>query len=301
MPVPTEEDIDVAVPVLGQAYTHLLNALLKDIVAALGTGVGGAGGTALATSFAPTGNLSAVNVQAALAELDSEKAPVNHTQSIGSIDGLVNALAAKVNGSLLGANSGVATLDSEGKLVASQAPAVSSAVASSTAFTPAGGISATNVQAALAELDTEKLAATARGAVNGVASLDNSGKVPVGQVPSLSASILSDPETLTNQMIEEAKTADWVFALADAARKLVVVNSSTGLTGTVPPNADVPFPLHTRIDVLRFGAGAANIAAGSGVTLLKASDRSLSVRARYEAASLWKQGTNTWVLFGSLT
>lgn len=49
--------------------------------------------------------------------------------------------------------------------------------------TPAGNIAATNVQAAINELDSEKIAVSTKGAANGVASLDASGLVPVTQLP----------------------------------------------------------------------------------------------------------------------
>lgn len=49
--------------------------------------------------------------------------------------------------------------------------------------TPAGNIAATNVQAALNELDSEKQALSEKGQANGYASLDSGGKVPVSQLP----------------------------------------------------------------------------------------------------------------------
>ena len=48
---------------------------------------------------------------------------------------------------------------------------------------PAGAISASNVQAALEEIDREKLPASQKAQPNGVASLDGAGKVPQAQLP----------------------------------------------------------------------------------------------------------------------
>lgn len=59
--------------------------------------VTGGGGTALATSFVPSGNLSATNVQAALTELDTEKAPVSHSHATTDITGLQGVLDGKAN------------------------------------------------------------------------------------------------------------------------------------------------------------------------------------------------------------
>lgn len=57
-------------------------------------------------------------------------------------------------------------------------------IASEVPNTPAGNIAATNVQAALNELDTEKQAISEKGVANGYASLDESGLVPTAQLPS---------------------------------------------------------------------------------------------------------------------
>ena len=48
---------------------------------------------------------------------------------------------------------------------------------------PVGNIVATNIQAALKELDDEKLPVSQKAAVNGVASLNSDGKVPAEQLP----------------------------------------------------------------------------------------------------------------------
>lgn len=55
--------------------------------------------------------------------------------------------------------------------------------ATQTPTTPAGGLSASNVQAALNELDTEKVATSLVGAASGVAQLDSDSLVPQAQVP----------------------------------------------------------------------------------------------------------------------
>jgi len=52
-------------------------------------------------------------------------------------------------------------------------------------FSPTGDIAAFDVQAAIGEVDLEKIPLTQRGAVNGVATLDASGTIPTGQIPAL--------------------------------------------------------------------------------------------------------------------
>ena len=56
--------------------------------------------------------------------------------------------------------------------------------ASDITSTATGDVAATTIQAAIAELASEKVATSAVGAVNGVASLDGTGKVPAAQLPS---------------------------------------------------------------------------------------------------------------------
>lgn len=62
------------------------------------------------------------------------------------------------------------------------ADATDAHAASAIGFTPAGNLAATQVQAALEELDSEKIAATEKGTANGVATLDGSGKLPSSQL-----------------------------------------------------------------------------------------------------------------------
>ena len=65
---------------------------------------------------------------------------------------------------------------------------------------PVGSIVASNIQDALKELDAEKLPVSQKAAANGVASLDDSGKVPSAQLPSAieetGASILAKLKTV---------------------------------------------------------------------------------------------------------
>jgi hypothetical protein len=104
------------------------------------------------------------------------------------------------------------------------------------------------------------------------------------------------------QQADNAKTVDFTFALADGATpKLTRSNSASSVTGTVPPNSSVAFPIGQRLDLYRSGAGAFVIAAGAGVTINKPSDRSLSLRAQHSGGTLLKQATDTWVLLGDLT
>ncbi|MER5260436.1 hypothetical protein ABT044_42890, partial [Streptomyces sp. NPDC002855] len=84
-----------------------------------------------------------------------------------------------VPASAKGAAGGVATLDDTGKVPAGQLSIPSGVV------TTVNGKSGPTVT--LAAADVSALATTARGAVNGVAALDASGKVPAAQLPTVTA------------------------------------------------------------------------------------------------------------------
>jgi hypothetical protein len=88
------------------------------------------------------------------------------------------------------------------------------------------------------------------------------------------------------------------LVLTDAG-KMITMNKATANNLTVPANADVAFPLNTRIDVIQYGAGQTTFVAGSGVTIRSSSSK-LKITGQYSGASLWKKGTNEWVLVGDI-
>lgn len=95
-----------------------------------------------------------------------------------------------------------------------------------------------------------------------------------------------------------AKTDSHILELTDA-EKLVTVNAGTNKTVTVPPNADVAFPVGSEVAVARLGAGEVDIVAGSGVTIRSANSYTRLVD-QYSACSLVKLATNEWLLVGNL-
>lgn len=103
-----------------------------------------------------------------------------------------------------------------------------------------------------------------------------------------------------NQSVENAQTGtSYTLVLTDAGKMVTMTNASSN-TLTVPPNADVAFPVNTRLDIIQYGAGQTTIAAGSGVTIYSSGSK-LKLTGQYSGASLWKKATNTWVLIGDLT
>lgn len=92
------------------------------------------------------------------------------------------------------------------------------------------------------------------------------------------------------------QTASYQLAASDSA---VEMNAASGTVVTVPPYLTVPFPVGTVIDILRYGAGAVTVQAGSGVTLRSRSSLT-GVANRYGSVSLRKIALNEWLLTGDL-
>jgi hypothetical protein len=80
---------------------------------------------------------------------------------------------------------------------------------------------------------------------------------------------------------------------------LIEINSGSGTTLTIPTNATTAFPVGTSIDVLQVGAGQVTVAGAVGVTVN--STPGLKLRTQWSSATLFKRGTDLWVLMGDLS
>lgn len=103
-----------------------------------------------------------------------------------------------------------------------------------------------------------------------------------------------------NQAIENAQTGTTYTLVLTDAGKMVTLTNASSITLTVPANANVAFPVNTRIDLIQYGAGQVTVAAGSGVTIYSKAS-ALKISAQYAGATLWKKATNTWVLVGDIS
>jgi hypothetical protein len=101
-----------------------------------------------------------------------------------------------------------------------------------------------------------------------------------------------------NQAVENTQTDSYTLVLTDAG-KMITMNKGTANNLTVPPNSSVAFPTNSRIDVIQYGAGQTTIVAGAGVTI-RSSGSKLKITGQYSGASLWKKGTDEWVLVGDI-
>ena len=104
------------------------------------------------------------------------------------------------------------------------------------------------------------------------------------------------PKTL---IINTVASAAYTLVLADAA-EIVEMDFATANTITVPPNASVAFPIGTTIDITQYGAGQTTITPGLGVTIRSANSET-KLTGQYSGATIYKRGTNEWMLFGDLS
>ena len=94
------------------------------------------------------------------------------------------------------------------------------------------------------------------------------------------------------------QTASYTAVLGDAG-KVIELNNASANNFTVPLNSSVAFAVNTRIDLVQYGAGQTTIVATVGVTL-RSSGSKLKLTGQYSGASLYKRGTDEWVVIGDL-
>jgi hypothetical protein len=87
-------------------------------------------------------------------------------------------------------------------------------------------------------------------------------------------------------------TGAGTLQLTDSASTVYVNNASTTaqILVTIPPNADVAFPVGTVVHITAWNVGGAKIVPGAGVVL----NGAIHVMPKYGAVRLVKVGTNNW-------
>ena len=102
-----------------------------------------------------------------------------------------------------------------------------------------------------------------------------------------------------NTVVIDTKTDSYTLLLADAGETLEM-NSASANTVTIPLNSSVAFPIGTTLDIIQYGAGQTTIVATGGVTL-RSKGAALKLTGQYSGATLYKRGTDEWVIIGDLT
>ena len=84
-------------------------------------------------------------------------------------------------------------------------------------------------------------------------------------------------------------------------KETVMCTSSSAVTVTIPPESSVAWPAGSIVTIIQNGTGNITVAAGSGVTLNTiGSAGGRKTRYQHQIASLFKTGTDTWMITGDL-
>jgi hypothetical protein len=102
-------------------------------------------------------------------------------------------------------------------------------------------------------------------------------------------------EFLQKRQIElNFETSNYILTEYDAAQ-LILMNSASANTLTVPANSSVDFIIGEKIYVTQWGTGQTTIVADSGVTI-NSQDSNLTIAGQYAIAQLTKVATDEWLL-----
>lgn len=113
------------------------------------------------------------------------------------------------------------------------------------------------------------------------------------------AEVLDYAEALTGEAaMASTQTTSFTLSLGMKGQSVPCSHASTGITVTIPLNSSVAFPVGSWVEVVRMGAAAVTIAAGSTTIRCAVADRTL--RAQYSTAMLRKIATDEWLLVGDL-
>lgn len=112
----------------------------------------------------------------------------------------------------------------------------------------------------------------------------------------------------TAQAIEARSNSDrpndqtgtaYTLALDDVSKTVWMANAASNVL-TIPTNAAVAIPINTTIQVMMDDVGVTSITGDTGVTLNGISAGSGAISAQYKGVTLFKRGTDEWVVSGSI-
>jgi uncharacterized membrane protein YdcZ (DUF606 family) len=96
------------------------------------------------------------------------------------------------------------------------------------------------------------------------------------------------------------KTAAYTLSSLAERDTLIEINSSTGVTLSIPTDASVDYPVGTTLDILQTGTGQVTIAAVTPGTTTVNATPGLKLRTQWSSATLMKRAANTWIVYGDL-
>ena len=95
-----------------------------------------------------------------------------------------------------------------------------------------------------------------------------------------------------------SKTANYTLSATSERDSLIEVDSTDPVTITIPTNSAVGFPVGTTLDILGVNTGLITIAGDTGVTVN--ATPGLKLRTQWSSCTLFKRGTDAWVVYGDL-
>lgn len=112
----------------------------------------------------------------------------------------------------------------------------------------------------------------------------------------------NDKKLATEEYAMPAKTSGVTITTsttltASHAEKMLLVNSSSAVTITVPSGSTIPDG--TLVNIVAVGTGAVTLVAGNGATL-KTKDSKLKIDGQYAAVTLYKESSTVWHGWGAL-
>lgn len=94
------------------------------------------------------------------------------------------------------------------------------------------------------------------------------------------------------------KTANYTLSSVSEKDTTIEFDSTSNLTLTIPTDSAVAFPIGASLDVLNVNTGLITIAGDTGVTVN--ATPGLKLRTQWSSATLFKRGSNSWVVYGDL-
>lgn len=111
--------------------------------------------------------------------------------------------------------------------------------------------------------------------------------------------LIVQESALTPNAPQNSQTASYTLRITDQGKHVYITTGGV----TVPPNADVPFPIETIVSIVNASGSTQTITQGSGVTLRLSGTATTGNRtlAAYGIATLLKVNTDEWHVTGNVT
>ena len=246
--------------------------------------------TAAEVSVTPFSTIAATNVQAALEEIVAEATGYTDEQAQDAV------------GNILRSTTSIAHVYTDGTpLIESHVIGVASTAVAGfdeSAQDAVGNILRSTTSVAFVYTDgTPLIEAHVIGlAVTGLTGLSD--ETVVGQVTGGSESALN-PSSIA-QSLTSITVTSYTFVLANRGQ-VVEMTSTAAKAVIIPTNSAVAFPIGTRIDVTMIGNGGLTVTTDSAAVTIFSARNSYTLATTYSLATIYKRGTDTWVLGGDLT